>query len=150
MINSKEIFEWQQGYFTVSTDSEKIDIKAVHAYLTRSTWATGIDIDTVSLSIQHSLNFGLYHHQAQIGFARIVTDFATFAYLSDVYILEEYQGKGLSRFIMSCIHEHPVFSKIRRIMLVTSTAPWLYEKMGYQPINTPDYVWTISRPKMYL
>ena len=149
-MNSINRYEWTEGEYLVSTNPDTIDRVAVHAYLTRSTWAQGIDADTVYLSINNSINFGLYHHGAQIGFARLVTDHATFAYLSDVYVLEEYQGKGLSRFLMSCIHQHPLFAKVRRIMLVTTTAPWLYEKFGYEPVNTPNFAWTISRPKMYL
>ena len=103
----------------VSTDRKKLDVQAVHQYLTRSTWAKGIDIDTVSASIENSLNFGVYQNESQIGFARLITDYATFAYLCDVYILEKYQGEGLGRWLMECIHNHPVFEKLRRIMLLS-------------------------------
>ncbi|WP_241650039.1 GNAT family N-acetyltransferase [Rosenbergiella collisarenosi] len=145
-----KIHEWDKGEYKVTTDSKKIDKKAVHSYLTRSTWAEGITIETVSDSIDNSLNFGLFHYEEQIGFARIITDHATFAYLCDVYVLEEYQGRKLSSFLMSCIHEHPNFNKVRRIMLFTLTAPWLYEKYGYEPVNRQNYVWSISREDMYL
>lgn len=134
----------------VSTDRKKLDVQAVHQYLTSSTWAKGIDIDTVSASIENSLNFGVYQNESQIGFARLVTDYATFAYLCDVYILEKYQGEGLGRWLMECIHNHPVFEKLRRIMLFTTTAPWLYEKFGYEPVNRENYAWTITRPDIYL
>lgn len=130
----------------VSTDRKKLDVQAVHHYLTRSSWAKGIDIDTVSASIENSLNFGLYQNECQIGFARLITDYATFAYLCDVYILEKYQGEGLGRWLMECIHSHPIFEKLRRIMLFTTTAPWLYEKFGYEPVNRENYAWTITRP----
>lgn len=144
------IYEWREKNYLISTDSEKLDIPAVHNYLTRSTWAKGIDVETVTASTKNSLNFGIYHNDTQIGFARLITDYATFAYLCDVYVLEEYQGDGLGRWLMECIHRHPVFEKLRRIMLFTTTAPWLYEKFGYEPVNKENYAWTITRPDIYL
>ncbi|MFS2224398.1 GNAT family N-acetyltransferase [Pantoea sp. B65] len=140
----------EKDRFCVSSDNQLLDIDAIHRYLNRSSWAAGIDIDTVRLSIAHSLNFGLYHAAEQIGFARVVTDFATFGYLCDVYVLEEYQQQGLGRWLMECCHSHPLLSeKLRRIMLVTSTAPWLYEKIGYCAANQPDFVWQMVRPDIY-
>lgn len=144
------IFEWRENSYLVSTDREKLDVQAIHQYLTRSTWAKGIDFETVDTSIENSLNFGIYHNQSQIGFARLITDYATFAYLCDVYILEEYQGDGLGRWLMECIHNHPVIERFRRIMLFTTTAPWIYEKFGYEPVNKENYVWTITRPNIYI
>lgn len=141
--------EWQQNNYLVSTDRKKLDLQAIHHYLTRSSWAKGISPDTVALSIRNSLSFGVYHSDVQIGFARLITDYATFAYLSDVYILEEYQGKGLGRWVMECIHQHPIFEQLRRVMLVTTTAPWLYEKLGYEPVNQKNFAWTIARPDIY-
>lgn len=148
-VSISEKLEWQQNNYLVSTDREKLDIPTIHRYLTRSTWAKGIDLDTVSASIENSLNFGVYHDERQIGFARLVTDYATFAYLCDVYVLEEYQGEGLGRWVMECIHSHPLFEKFRRILLFTTTAPWLYEKFGYQPVNQENYAWAITRPEIY-
>lgn len=141
--------EWEKEGYLISTDPSKLDVPAIHRYLTRSTWAAGIDEETVSLSVQNSLNFGIFHQGSQVGFARLITDYATFAYLCDVYVLEEHQGKGLGRWLMECFHAHPVFEKLRRIMLFTTTAPWLYQKFGYQPINRPDYAWAITRPDIY-
>ena len=148
-MNISEIYEWRKNSYLVSTDREKLDVKAIHRYLTRSTWAKGINLDTVATSIENSLNFGIYHHDTQIGFARLITDFATFAYLCDVYVLEEYQGEGLGRWMMECLHNHPLFEQLCRIMLFTTTAPWLYEKFGYQPVNQENYAWTITRPDIY-
>ena len=148
-MNISEIYEWRKNSYLVSTDREKLDVKAIHRYLTRSTWAKGINLDTVATSIENSLNFGIYHHDTQKGFARLITDFATFAYLCDVYVLEEYQGEGLGRWMMECLHNHPLFEQLRRIMLFTTTAPWLYEKFGYQPVNQENYAWTITRPDIY-
>ena len=144
------IREWHMKGFLISTDKEKLDVHAVHQYLTRSTWAKGIDLETVIASTENSLNFGIYHDDSQIGFARLITDYATFAYLCDVYVLEQYQGDGLGKWLMACIHDHPVFAKLRRIMLFTTTAPWLYEKFGYEPVNRENYAWTITRPDIYL
>ncbi|QEW33169.1 GNAT family N-acetyltransferase [Erwinia billingiae] len=144
------IHEWRENDYLVSTDKDKLDVAAVHHYLTRSTWAKGIAPDIVSASIENSLNFGMYHNQSQIGFARLITDYATFAYLCDVYVLDEYQGDGLGRWLMECIHNHPVFEQLRRIVLFTTTAPWLYEKLGYAPVNKENYAWTITRPDIYL
>ncbi|NYS30751.1 GNAT family N-acetyltransferase [Pantoea sp. WMus005] len=143
------VFEWRNSSYLISTDKEKLDQKAIHQYLTRSTWAAGIDMNTVAVSIENSLTFGVYDDESQIGFARLVTDYATFAWLSDVYILEEYQGKGLGRWLMASIHDHPVFIKLRRILLCTTTAPWLYKKLGYEPVNQENFIWTITRPDIY-
>lgn len=148
-MNTSAVHEWHKNDYLISTDKEKLDLRAVHQYLTRSTWAKGIALETVSASMQNSLCFGIYRHGSQIGFARLITDYATFAYLCDVYVLEEYQGDGLGRWLMQCIHDHPVFEKLRRIVLFTTTAPWLYEKFGYEPVNKANYAWTITRPDIY-
>lgn len=148
-VSISAIHEWRMNDFLISTDNAKLNIQAVHQYLTRSTWAKGIDLETVTASVANSLNFGIYHNESQAGFARLITDYATFAYLCDVYVLEEYQGDGLGRWLMECIHSHPVFEKLRRILLFTTTAPWLYEKFGYEPVNKKNYAWTITRPDIY-
>ncbi|CFR16723.1 GNAT family N-acetyltransferase [Yersinia kristensenii] len=140
---------WEKGVYSVTTNKTEMDINAIHAYLTRSSWAQGIDRDTVRESIEHSLNFGLFHESDQIGFARVVTDNATFGYVCDVYVLEEYQNMKLGNWLMECCQSHPVLQRLRRIMLVTSTAPWLYEKLGYAPLNRENYVWQIVRPDIY-
>lgn len=148
-MNIFEKHEWHKDDYLVSTDKEKLDLKAIHRYLTRSSWAKGIPLDIVSVSVENSLNFGVYHNQHQIGFARLITDHATFAYLCDVYVLEDYQGEGLGRWVMECVHSHPVFKLLRRIMLFTTTAPWLYKKFGYEPVNRENYAWAIARPDIY-
>jgi GNAT superfamily N-acetyltransferase len=148
-VSISEKYECHKDNYLVSTDKEKLDVQAIHRFLTRSTWAKGINLAIVGKSIENSLNFGVYHDKSQIGFARLITDYATFAYLCDVYVLEEYQGEGLGRWVMECIHHHPEFERLRRIMLFTTTAPWLYEKFGYQPVNQENYAWTITRPDIY-
>ncbi|OON38620.1 N-acetyltransferase [Izhakiella australiensis] len=141
--------QWHKDRFLITTDVAQQDVAAIHRYLTRSSWAAGIDLETVQLAIANSLNFGLFDGAQQIGFARFVTDYATFAYLCDVYVLEKYQGEGLGRWLVACCQAHPVCEKLRRMLLFTTTAPWLYQKFGYQPINRPDYAWTITRPDIY-
>lgn len=148
-MNISAMQEWRKNDYLVSTDRAKLDLQAIHQYLTRSTWAKGISLETVTTATENSLNFGLYQNETQIGFARLITDYATFAYLCDVYVLEEYQGEGLGKWLMECVHAHPVFEKLRRIMLFTTTAPWLYEKLGYEPVNKENYAWTITRPDIY-
>lgn len=140
---------FRKDRYTVTTDPAFFQIDAIHDFLSQSSWAPGIDAETVSLSIENSLCFGLLDGSEQIGFVRLVTDHATFGYLCDVYVLEEYQKMGLGRWLIECCHAHPVMSRLRRIMLVTDSAPWLYEKLGYTPLNRPDFVWQINRPNIY-
>lgn len=140
---------FRKDCYTVTTDPAFFQIDAIHDFLSQSSWAPGIDAETVSLSIENSLCFGLLDGSEQIGFARLVTDHATFGYLCDVYVLEAYQKTGLGRWLIECCHAHPVMSRLRRIMLVTDSAPWLYEKLGYTPLNRPDFVWQINRPDIY-
>lgn len=140
---------WENGNFRVTTHQDDQDITAIHAYLTRSSWAKGIDIKTVEDSVRGSLNFGLFEKDQQIGLVRVVTDGATFGYVCDVYILEDWQKLKLGRWLMECCQSHPTMQRLRHIMLVTSTAPWLYEKVGYTPVNRENYVWHISRPDIY-
>ena len=142
-------YQWQQDQYIISTDKALLDRPFVHAYLTRSTWAKGISPEVVNTSINNSLCFGLYDNEKQIGFTRLVTDLATFGYLCDVFIIEEYQGKGLARWMLDTCLEHPTLLQLRRIMLVTSTAAGLYEKIGYSAVNDANFVWQINRPNIY-
>ncbi len=145
----EKLHRWEKDGYVVTTDKNKLDIMIIQQFLTKSIWAEGVDKETVKLSIENSLNFGLYKNTQQIGFARIVTDFTTFGYLSDVFILDDYRGLGLGRWLMTCCLEHPQIAQLRHIMLVTSMAPWLYEKMGYSPVNEENFVWQIVRPDIY-
>ncbi|MGM3176059.1 GNAT family N-acetyltransferase [Dickeya lacustris] len=141
--------QWRQGEYWVSTDPRQLDLDTVHGYLTESSWAAGIDKETVALSLENSLCFGLYHRTQQIGLARMVTDFATFGYLCDVFVLPAHQGNGLGRFLVQCTLAHPGLQRLRRQLLLTSTAPWLYQKLGYEAVNQPDYTWTLLRRDIY-
>ena len=120
MANSMEFEE--QGY-TISTDNSRLDIGVIYQYLSQeSYWAKNIPLEVVQRSIDNSFCFGLYHQNSQIGFARLVTDKATFAYLADVFILPEYRGKGLSKWLIGTIHAHPDMQGLRRWMLGTKDA----------------------------
>ena len=138
-----------KSQFTITTDPAFFQLEAIHDYLSQSSWAPGIDAETVRISIPNSLCFALLDGTRQIGFARLVTDYATFGYLCDVYVLNDYQKSGLGRWLIECCHAHPLMSRLRRIMLVTDSAPWLYQKLGYNPLNRKDFVWQINRPDIY-
>lgn len=129
LVNNQHL-TFRKDRYTVTTDPAFFQIDAIHDFLSQSSWASGIDAETVSLSIENSLCFGLLDGSEQIGFVRLVTDHATFGYLCDVYVLEGYQKMGLGQWLIECCHAHPVMSRLRRIMLVTDSAPWLYESLG--------------------
>lgn len=147
--SNTRIYQWKKSRFHVSTDQNELDINFIHHFLTQSHWARGIDRKTVVMSIKRSLCFGVYRGSRQIGFARVITDYCTFAYLSDVFMLSEYRGNGLGLWLVQCCMNHPVMNGLRRIMLYTSCAPWLYAKAGFQPINQENVVWAITRPDIY-
>ena len=132
--------EWQKDGFLISTEPARIDIEAVHACLTNSYWAAGVPIDVVRRSIQHALCFGIYKDDKQAGFARVITDYATFAYIGDVFVLEKYRGLGLSKWLMNVIRGHPDLSGFRVWMLATRDAHGLYSQFGFAPLRNPT-VW---------
>ena len=140
---------WRRGEYAITTNKSTLDRSFIHAFLSHSTWARGISRELLDAAIDNSLCFGLYKGSEQIGFSRLVTDFATFGYLCDVFIVEQHQGQGLARWMMNACLEHPTLAQLRRIMLVTSTAAGLYEKVGYTPVNTDNFVWQINRPDIY-
>jgi GNAT superfamily N-acetyltransferase len=140
---------WTQGEFEISTDPARIDLRAVHEFLTNSYWARGIPLETVQRSIENSLCFGIYQGNRQIGFARVVTDRATFAYLADVFVLPDYRGRGLSRWLMECIIAHPDLQGLRRWMLATQDAHGLYRQFGFSPLKAPERWMEIHRPDVY-
>jgi len=122
----------------ISTDSERFDLDVVHGYLARSYWAKGIPRETVERAIAGSLCFGAFDGERQIGFARVITDKATFAYLADVFVLEEFQGRGIASKLMEAIVGHPELQGLRRWMLVTRDAHRLYERFGFRLVGHPD------------
>jgi GNAT superfamily N-acetyltransferase len=125
----------EKGGYTISTDAAMLDLTVIHQYLScDSYWAQNIPLEVVERSIANSFCFGIYHNSRQVGFARLVTDKATFAYLADVFILPEHRGKGLSKWLMKIIHSHPETQGLRRWMLGTKDAHGLYKQFGWTPI----------------
>jgi GNAT superfamily N-acetyltransferase len=141
--------EWQRGDFTISTDPARIDLDVVHGYLSASYWAPDIPRELVARSIAHSLAFGIYRGAAQVGFARVITDRATFAYLADVFVLEGSRGHGLGRWLMEVITGHPELQGLRRWMLATRDAHGLYRQYGFEPVANPEALMQILRTSLY-
>jgi len=124
--------------FTISTEKEKLDIDLIHSFLNRTYWAEGISKEIIRRSIEGSLCFGVYENDKQVGFARMITDKATFAYLADVFIIEEYRGRGLSKWLMEVIMSHPDLQGLRRMILATKDAHGLYKQFGFTPLINVD------------
>jgi N-acetylglutamate synthase-like GNAT family acetyltransferase len=135
--------------YNISTDKNKMDVNFIHAYLARSYWAEGISKEIVSRAVNGSLCFGVFHKGKQVGFARMVTDSATFAYLADVFIDEKYRGNGLSKWLMEVILSHPELQGLRRMLLATRDAHGLYAQFGFIPLNKPDRWMQIHNPDVY-
>ena len=132
-----EIYERRRGDLLVSTDRARLDVDLVHRELGQSYWASGIPRDVVARSIAGSIAFGLYHAGAQVGFARVVTDAATYAYLADVFILEAHRRRGLGDWLVESILAHPQLQGLRRFALITRDAGPLYERHGFTRIERP-------------
>ncbi len=130
--------EWRRGEYLISTDKSRLDLTLIHNFLTTSYWATGIPLEVVRRSVEHSLSFGLYKEDQQIGYARVITDYATFAYLGDVFILEPFRGQGLSKWLMEVVVTHPELQGFRRWILLTKDAHGLYKKVGFTEVKTPE------------
>lgn len=131
--------EWQRGEYTISTDSKRLDISVIHDFISnQSYWAQGRPLETVQRALDNSLNFGLYKNDQQVGFARVVTDFATFAWIADVFVLPEERGRGLSKWLMEVILSHPQLQGFRRWVLATKDAHSLYARFGFIPLHRPE------------
>ncbi len=130
--------EWINGELSVSTDPARQDAGAVHAYLTRSYWAEGISRELVERSLRHSLCFGLFDANRQIGLARVISDYATFACLADVYVLENYRGRGLGKWLIRCVTEHSELQGLRKFILLTRDAHELYRPFGFDAPKKPQ------------
>lgn len=141
--------EWKRDHLLVTTDPARMDVDAIHAFLARAYWSTGIPRATVESAVRHSLCFGLFDSTAQVGLARLVTDHATFAYLCDVYVLESHRGRGLGQWLIECVMAHPSMSGLRRIMLVTNDAHELYRRFGFVEATDPQKLMEIRRPNIY-
>jgi GNAT superfamily N-acetyltransferase len=138
----------REGYL-ISTDPAQFDLDAIHAYLVRAYWCEGIPRETMERAIANSLCFALLRGTAQIGFARVITDSATYAYLCDVYVLEEYRDKGLGKWLMECLMGHPALQGLRRFSLATRDAHGLYRQFGFRELSKPESMMEILRPDIY-
>lgn len=131
--------EWRRGEYIISTDNERLDLPVIHDFISnQSYWGQGREIETVQRSLDHSLNFGLFKNNQQIGFARVVTDFATFAWVADVFILEAHRRQGLSTWLMESILSHPDLQGFRRWVLATKDAHELYRRYGFKELKRPE------------
>ncbi|MGH9367323.1 MAG: GNAT family N-acetyltransferase [Thermoanaerobaculia bacterium] len=142
--------EWKRGAFTISTDRRRLDRETIYGFLAQSYWARGIPREVVDRSIDNALCFGLYEGERQVGFARVITDRATFAYLGDVFILESHRGRGLSKWLMEVVMGHPDLQNLRRWSLATRDAHGLYERFGFRRLANPDLLMEIVDMDIYL
>ena len=142
--------EAARGEYVISTDRSRIDVPAVQAFLSRAYWSPGIPEDVVRRGIAGAICFGIYHGRAQVGFARVITDQATYAYLADVYVLEAHRGRGLATWLMEVVMAHPSLQGLRRFALSTRDAHALYARFGFAPVANPDRQMEIMRRDIYL
>ncbi|MDO6777013.1 GNAT family N-acetyltransferase [Shewanella sp. 3_MG-2023] len=138
-----------KGY-VISTDQNKLDISVIHGFISQSYWAKGMPITVLAKAIEHSLCFGVFTDEdQQVGFARLITDRATFAYLADVFITDLHRGIGLSKLLIETVISHPDIQGLRRMMLATRDAHGLYAQYGFLPIDNPEILMQIWRPNIY-
>jgi GNAT superfamily N-acetyltransferase len=159
--------EWRQGDYRISDETARVDLDVVHGYLTTSYWSEGIPREIVKRSVENALCFSLWWEPGagsgaaapgevgtsstprQIGFARVITDRATFAYLGDVFVLEEFRGRGFSKWLMQVVIDHPDLQGLRRWVLLTRDAHGLYEKVGFTKIARPERYMERWTPELY-
>jgi len=142
--------EWRRDTSLISTDRRKIDLDVVHGFLTTSYWSPGIPRAVVRRAIEHSLPFGLYRSANQIGLARVVTDYATFAYLCDVFVTTGSRGQGLGAWLMAVVADYPALQGVRRWVLATRDAHGLYRRSGFTDLARPDTFIEKVTPDIYL
>lgn len=141
--------EWKRGACVISTDPARLDRDVIHRFLADSYWARGIPRAVVDRSIDHSLSFGIFEANQQVGFARVITDHATFAYLADVFVLESHRGRGLARWLTEVILSHPDLQGLRRWLLATRDAHALYRKTGFREPEDPSRYMEIVNREVY-
>lgn len=142
---TRAIYTVEAGPYTISTDPARLNLDAIYAYITHSYWAPGRAREVVAATLQNSLCFGLYEHDLQIGFARAITDYATLAYLCDVYVLEEYRGRGLGKWLVATVLACPHLAIVGRWSLHTRDAHGLYARYGFEPITSPEHAMQLVR-----
>lgn len=156
LVGGEPPLEMREGGFVASDDPARLDMAFVHEYLARSYWSPGVPVEVVRRAAEHSVVIGAYEAREgdegagrQVGYARVVTDRATFAYLCDVFVTEAARGRGVSRLLMRAVMSHPALQGLRRWMLVTRDAHGLYEKFGFKPTENPQNVMTIVDRDIY-
>lgn len=132
------LMNWDRPPYTVSDNASRLSFDVIHDFLTHAYWSPGVSRERVERAARHSLTFGVYAAETQIGYARVITDHTNFAYIADVFVLEDYRGQGLSKFLMRCILDHPELRTVRRFLLVTSDAHKLYAQFGFSPPAKPE------------
>ncbi len=148
--NLETIVEHRRGELLISTDPARLDIDVIHGFLTTGYWAKGIPREVVARSVEHSLCFGVYDGNiAQVGFARVISDFATIAYVGDVFVLDSHRGRGLGKWLMESITQHPALQGLRRWILTTRDAHGLYSQVGFTPVKFPERYMERLDPQVY-
>lgn len=147
--NLFECYTSEMSNYSVSTDKSRLNIDVIYSFLTTSYWAKGIPRSIVEKCIEHSLCFGVFRGDEQVGFARVISDYSTYAYLADVFILEQHRGRGLSKLLMKEIMAHPHLQGLRRFQLMTKDAHELYRQFGFTESKIPDRLMEIARPDIY-
>jgi GNAT superfamily N-acetyltransferase len=135
--------------YAISADPARLDLDVIHGFITQSYWAPAIPRELIERAVRHSLCFGVYNAGGQVGFARVISDYTTFAYLADVFILPSHRGLGLSKALMAEILAHPDLQRLRRWMLVTADAQGLYAPFGFKTVAHPERHMEIHRPGLY-
>jgi len=141
--------EWKQGEFTITDSQDDLNIETIHSFLRETYWAKGIPISIVEKALKNSLCFGLFHNSRQIGFARAITDRAAIAYMADVFVLPAFRGRGLGKWLVSCVLAHPELQGLRRWILVTLDAHGVYEQNGFAALRKPESFMEIHDPDIY-
>jgi GNAT superfamily N-acetyltransferase len=150
ILDSEALMEYRRGELLISTDRERLDLNMIHGFLTNCYWAKGIPREVVARSIEHALCFGIYDGEgAQVGFARVISDFATIAYVGDVFVLDTHRGRGLGKWLMQCITEHPALQSLRRWILTTRDAHGLYSQFGFTSVKAPERFMERHQPNVY-
>jgi GNAT superfamily N-acetyltransferase len=144
------IADHRRGEFLISTNPERLSLDVIHGFLTNCYWAKGIPREVVARSIEHALCFGIYAANGeQVGFARVISDFATIAYVGDVFVLETHRGRGLGKWLMQCITGHPALQNLRRWILTTRDAHGLYSQVGFTPVKFPERYMELHQADVY-
>ncbi|WP_259015300.1 GNAT family N-acetyltransferase [Emticicia fluvialis] len=145
------IHEFRKDGFILSTDKQLLQFNVIHDFLKTSYWSPGIPLDVVKRAAEGSIAFGIYKESGeQVGYARVISDCATFAYLADVFVLETERGRGLSKWLMECLLQLPELQRLRRWSLATRDAHGLYAQFGFTPLDNPDIMMQIARPNIYM